>query len=402
MEIDLKVPEKKPQFVANCIEREIHSGKLASGSRLPGMRTIAEKFSVSLSAVQAAFEILSNKGLVESRLGCGSFVSSRPAASANNESKTIYYLIPHSVHITLQLESSLVMRRLIYGSSLAGDGTQVQMIPVSRKLEDYLEDIDWASVKQIPDGAKVFVWSVWYRKLFPFLKERNVKVVNCFNQYDELEYPEEFIFSLDCGWYSLITDRANAAEQAIQYLHAAGRCRIGFVKLYKNEPLHPFRAGMMSGYEKCGLKYDGALYHEVDRSLYPDKFEQDIVDFWEKTRFDSLVIGHADMFKTVYNTLTRRLKLRIPEDVALISFTDQPDLLNTDVPVSAIDFPWTAMGREIIRCFNNVNFTSGKTVFQASIIERESTRKGTGAFVNHNFMPELPISNNNISYYAAI
>lgn len=405
MKIDWKVPETKSQFIASSIEQEVSLGKLAPGSRLPAMRDMAKQFSVSLKVAQSAFEILNRKGLIDCRHGSGTFVRKREIVSHNNESSTIYYLTPHPIHTTLHFEPSIIDRRIIYGVSMNRHGCLLHNIPVSKNMEGELNNIDWVTVNQIPEGAKVFVGGLWYRKLFPFLKERNAKVINRFFQY-EMKFPEDLKYSADCGWYTFVIDRTNATEQAVEYLYGLGRRRIGLVKFFKDEFMHPFRIGMMDGYENCGISFEECMYHEIASSSglvdLENEIENEVIDFWKKTRFDSLVIGNAAMFKTVYNTLTSKLGLRIPEDVALLSFTDHPDYLDTKVPVSAIDFPWVSAGREIVKCFNRKIFTPGKTIFQAHIIERESTRKGAGAFVNHNFMPERSIVNNEISYHKVI
>ncbi len=401
MEIDLQAPQTKSNAVAQRIEREILSGKLAPGSRLPAMRTIAKNISVSLRVVQSAFEILDRKGLVDCRLGSGTFVCNRPATSSNQESKIIYFLIPHPIHITLQLESSIVERRLIYGGSLAGQGNLIQTVPVSRKLEADLENIDWVALNQIPEGARVYVGGFWFRELFPFLAERKVKAIMRMDQYGHLEYPKAFDHCLNCGWYRFGVDRMSATEQAVQYLLGLGRRRVGMIKQYKNEPLHPYRLGMISAYEKFGIEFKEELYCETGRIYGNISSEDEMIDFWNRSRFDALIIGQADMFKAVYNSLTKTLGLRIPDDVALMSFSDHPDYLETEVPVSAIDFPWVQIGQELVKCFNREQFTPGETVFNASIIERESTRKGAGSFVNHNFMPELPVENQADCYQAS-
>lgn len=61
-----------------------------------------------------------------------------------------------------------------------------------------------------------------------------------------------------------LIDRTAAMEQAIQYSYNSGRKRIGVIKPYKNEPMHPYHLGMISGYKSCGIEFDESLYHEID------------------------------------------------------------------------------------------------------------------------------------------
>jgi DNA-binding transcriptional regulator YhcF (GntR family) len=396
MEINLKAPETKSQIVAREIEQKIFTGKLPPNSRLPGMRAIAKNFSTSLKVVQLAFEILEKKGIVTCKLGNGTFVNNNiHIKRESKEDRTIYFLIPHSIHTTLQLEPSLIKRRIIYGVSYAKEKNLLHTVAVSRSLKKHLEDIDWHTMEQLPEEANVFVYGFWFRKLFPFLLEKHAKVIIRSNQSQDIEYPEYAKYAQEGNWYQFIIDRIAAIEDVIHYLHNYGHQRIGVIKPYINEPMHPYRLGMISGYKSCGIEFDESLYHEIDINKNIS-LENEVTEFWKKTKFDSLIVGNADMIKPVYETLVK-LGLRIPDDVAVISFTDHADYVNNEVPISAVDFSWVSMGREMVKCFNRDKFTAGQTVFQASIIERESTRKGAGAFINHNFLPEIP-KNKHIFY----
>ena len=77
-----------------------------------------------------------------------------------------------------------------------------------------------------------------------------------------------------------------------------------------------------------------------------------------------------------------------------MSFSDNPTYIDFETPVTAIDFPYVDIGREITKIFNRKEFTLGETIFQSSIIEREATRKGAGAYINHKFMPEISVNEN--------
>jgi GntR family transcriptional repressor for pyruvate dehydrogenase complex len=60
----------------------IQSGQLAAGSRIPAERDLAQQLAVSRTAVREALRIVEATGVVESRVGRGRFVRSRPARSA--------------------------------------------------------------------------------------------------------------------------------------------------------------------------------------------------------------------------------------------------------------------------------------------------------------------------------
>jgi len=73
-------PPRKVTIVESIVDQiveQIHQGKLNPGDRLPSERHLIEMLGVSRSSVREALQGLMVMGLVESRPGQGSFVSSR-------------------------------------------------------------------------------------------------------------------------------------------------------------------------------------------------------------------------------------------------------------------------------------------------------------------------------------
>lgn len=67
--------ERLYERIVNQIERLIVAGNLKVGDQLPAERELAEQFAVSRTAVREAIKALREKGLVEIRLGRGTFVT---------------------------------------------------------------------------------------------------------------------------------------------------------------------------------------------------------------------------------------------------------------------------------------------------------------------------------------
>lgn len=64
----------KHERISSELAREIRSGRLRRGSRLPGEVALAERFGVSRTTVRAALAELSEDGLIATRNGKGSYV----------------------------------------------------------------------------------------------------------------------------------------------------------------------------------------------------------------------------------------------------------------------------------------------------------------------------------------
>src|SRR5450631_1534320 len=66
--------QKLYRWFHNEIRTSVLEGKLAPGIRLPSSRSLARQYGVSRGAVVAAFEQLCSEGVVECRVGSGTFV----------------------------------------------------------------------------------------------------------------------------------------------------------------------------------------------------------------------------------------------------------------------------------------------------------------------------------------
>jgi GntR family transcriptional repressor for pyruvate dehydrogenase complex len=80
------------EFVAHELLVLILSGRFGAGDRLPAERTLAAEFGVSRPTVRQAVAVLAARGLVESRVGSGTFVVGVPgpgAGPAGEEGQTI-------------------------------------------------------------------------------------------------------------------------------------------------------------------------------------------------------------------------------------------------------------------------------------------------------------------------
>jgi GntR family transcriptional regulator/MocR family aminotransferase len=64
--------------LSSAIAEDIRSGRLKSGDPLPGSRELAERLGVSRNTVVASYQELAAEGLVSSRVGAGTLVSTPP------------------------------------------------------------------------------------------------------------------------------------------------------------------------------------------------------------------------------------------------------------------------------------------------------------------------------------
>ncbi|MFC6134686.1 GntR family transcriptional regulator [Streptomyces spororaveus] len=72
------------QRIAQDYSEKIRQGRLAAGTKLPGIRELSEEYGVAAGTVQRALTELRNAGLIYSHQGRGSFVSGATGKSAQD------------------------------------------------------------------------------------------------------------------------------------------------------------------------------------------------------------------------------------------------------------------------------------------------------------------------------
>ena len=69
--------ETKPPYlrIAEDLEQDIRSGRLAPGARVPSLNRLSQEYEVAKNTVVKALEVLRGKGLIVSHQGYGTFVA---------------------------------------------------------------------------------------------------------------------------------------------------------------------------------------------------------------------------------------------------------------------------------------------------------------------------------------
>ncbi|MFJ5489155.1 GntR family transcriptional regulator, partial [Hansschlegelia beijingensis] len=69
----------KPRYlaIADAVARDIETGRLSVGDRLPPQRTLAGRLTIDFTTVARGYVEARKRGLVESRVGQGTFVVGR-------------------------------------------------------------------------------------------------------------------------------------------------------------------------------------------------------------------------------------------------------------------------------------------------------------------------------------
>ena len=107
--IQIVTGDARPIFrqIVDGIRKEIITGKLAIGSKLPSVRALAMQLTINANTVAKAYNELTTLGLLESRKGLGIFVAqSRPVLSDDEQKKRLATASQRFINEVMSLDFS--------------------------------------------------------------------------------------------------------------------------------------------------------------------------------------------------------------------------------------------------------------------------------------------------------
>lgn len=321
--------------------------KCSAGDKLPGEVELCEEFSVSRMTVNKVITKLAEEGLVYRHKKVGTFVS-----GVKQSASPIHILIPYPGFMEELKTISSTYWRLIncLHTITFGKVVPVILVPISKTNDE--NDIDLSSLEIIKPGETVVCVGVWYRKTFPWLIQRQCKIIYINNQV-----AEDILGSAD-KFHCITLDARQAAADVVRYLKESGRRYPAFVSLsYNNKSTklsHPFVDGWSRG---MGLLYGGLNSERCQIKYYPEEESLDflsgkIKNYIQNNKCDALFVSNADFLDPVWKAMNE-LGLKAPDNIALFSY--QNEWQNVDYPAAYFNFSIFQIAREIFNTYNESN-----------------------------------------------
>lgn len=138
--------------IADALAADIASGKLAEGARLPTQRRLADDLSIDFTTVSRAYAEAQNRGLIEGRVGQGTYVKARRSALTRVQPSG---LVDMSMNLPPRFQKDTLTRRLWETArDLEGSGLDLLMRyqEPGGIMEDRVIATSWLS-RRIPDVA---------------------------------------------------------------------------------------------------------------------------------------------------------------------------------------------------------------------------------------------------------
>lgn len=322
--------EQKYIFLVNWIKEKIAEGKLDPGDKLYSENKMSDMFGVSRQTVRHAIGVLEKEGMVERLQGSGTYVSGGKK-KARKKTRNIMiittyvngYIFPTTLQNMVQSLSSAGYRAQIMF-------TNNQVENERRILQSILdEDNVDGMIVEASKSAFLNPNLEYYRQLM----ERQVSILffNC-------KYPE-----LDAPMVAL--DDVGVAEDVIRYLLGQGHRKIGGI----------FKMDDGQG----RLRYGGYARALLDAGIEPDDHKVVWIDTEEQKNLKSIkdiilekLSGCTAVFcyndEVAFNLLEllHEKKIRVPEELSIVSIDGSELSLLTEPQLTSIPYPMEELGKK--------------------------------------------------------
>lgn len=214
----------------------------------------------------------------------------------------------------------------------------------------------------------------------------NNELLNFYKKYNSLGghivFVDRVIEDLREDINYVIIDNFGAALEAVAYLKNKGHTQIGAITGPKEIFTSRERLkGFLKGMEVCGLEVKDKWI--VDGKYTSEGAFKAALKLFENSDAPTALISFNNVMTLGILRAFKKLKLRIPEDVSLISFDDSPWNELNEVPITSIVQPVEEVGTvaATILIGGLKNFVSrkkvkpSKVILKAQILERESVKK---------------------------
>ena len=324
------VQEPKYQQVLTALRRDIQSGRLGRGQRLPSEAELVRQFGASRITVGRAMRELQVAGLVERRAGSGTYVRGLSQAAALSFGLLIPDLGETDIFepVCQGMMASPLAREhaLLWGSLQHSESREDDALRLCRQYIDRrVSGVFFAPLELTPakDGVNQRIAEALDGARIPLvLLDRTIA-----------PYPRR-------GHHDLVgIDNRRAGYVITEHLLNLGAKRIGFVALPNAAPTVDARE---AGYREALFTRNAPIEAELVHRIDPDSGDQ-VSALMQAAKPDAIVCANDRTAARLMHTLLR-LRYRIPEDVRLVGIDDVQVASVLPVPLTTLRQPTRQIG----------------------------------------------------------
>jgi GntR family transcriptional regulator of arabinose operon len=320
--------------LVSYIRVRIHDQTFPPGMRLPTEMALAHEHHISRSTVRQALHMLEQEGLVERIQGSGTFVRQLSAALPTPST------VARRIGVVLTYAGDQLNMELLIGIDQAAKARSYT-VSFSYSLESAAQqDRDLAQLRE--DGmAGLILFPVSMKAASPMLAQL---------QADRLPivFIDRYLVN-KAGHTSdyVVADNFAGGYRATEHLLVMGHTRIGFIYNEGNLRTTSVR-DRCAGYRKALRDYGVPDDHQL-LFAYPGVYELSdgaaALPFLAGPARPSAVFVSNDLQAPVLYQTARRCGLRVPEDLAVVSFDDLIFAAYLSPPLTTVAQPRVEIGR---------------------------------------------------------
>jgi LacI family transcriptional regulator len=352
-----------PSQVADQLRWLIVTGEIKVGEKLPPVRNLADQLKVNLHTVRAAYRVLEDSHLIETRQGLGSVV----VEYAPSETVTSNELPTHTIGIIVPDLQNPFYPALLSGAAKVAREHNVLMITCDTK-------------EQVTTGKAFFDMLISKRVdgmlISPMGASSSTADFFSNSEFFDFPIPLVFIDRPDVKGYSVLLDARGSGFKATRHLIEHGHQQIGmFTGDLCIPTLHECYEGYLSALDSAGIHYDPAILVEVKEFSYEAGYRA-ALQLIQKSILPKAIFAAGDMLAIGAMKALRENHIRVPQDVAIAGYNDI-DVSNYVTPaLTSVTIPVAQMGEAsanlLIQLLNNQAVNRKPVLMPTELIIRES------------------------------
>lgn len=354
------------ETLANGLRRAIRRGEFQPGDLIGTEHGLAREKSISRMTVRRASELLIDEGLLERRPGKGLYVRSCRPTNLGPVTGSAGQI--QVVAGNLEWEPSVQISRGVQAVA-RGEGMQVQLYDARGDA-----GLDLEMIRRLPDsearGAIIIaLHSPAFNEALFTLKARHFPFVLVDQRLHDIEVP------------SVMADSYAGGYQVGQMLLKHGHTRIAFIGDLIAMTVRDRLQGLRDAISDARVLFDRSLV--VDLVCGEDRMgdwsptvEQAAHDLMRRDDAPTAIFCSCDgVAKMLYRKLAQ-MNLRVPQDVSVVGFDDDPVAEWLPPPLTTVRQPFHEMGKAAIDLLSNLMQNPDKPVehrtLPVTIVERSS------------------------------
>lgn len=309
----------KYQQLAARLETLIRDGELAASTRIPSERLLARQLGVSVITVNSAMNELMNRGLIERRVGSGTYVSELAG------SRTCHRRIGFFNHQRIQPGANLIgtMLETLFRFWGAHDA---DLLALTRLPGEYEQTI----AEYRLDGVLIYSPLAEFVPAIRKLVRREFPVVALSSILPELA-------DISFGYSNV-----EVLDAAVEYLAKLGHRDIAMLLPGDNETAYRGRA---EGFQRAMWKYRLPLNPDWQKTG-TGNFAEYICELLSTPMRPGAVILGSCGYAEAFYAAAAELKLEIPRDLSVVSIDEDAKMLALPKPPSAFRVDFVALTLE--------------------------------------------------------